>query len=94
MPTYEYICEKCGGCFERYQQITARPLRKCPSCGGRVRRKISAGGGVIFKGSGFYETDYKRKGHPPAKDHAAREKEGAGDEKAAPEKKESDKKDS
>ena len=60
MPTYEYECEKCGGAFERFQPITAKPLKKCPVCGGRVKRKIGAGAGVIFKGSGFYETDYKR----------------------------------
>ena len=66
MPTYEYECKKCGNRFERYQSINARPLRKCPKCGGRVRRIIGAGGGVIFKGSGFYETDYKRKVVPPA----------------------------
>jgi putative FmdB family regulatory protein len=60
MPTYEYECEKCGGTFERFQPITAKPLKKCPVCGGRVKRKIGAGAGVIFKGSGFYETDYKR----------------------------------
>ncbi len=64
MPTYEYECKKCGKRFERYQSITARPLRKCPECAGRVRRIIGAGGGVIFKGSGFYETDYKRKKAP------------------------------
>jgi putative FmdB family regulatory protein len=60
MPTYEYECEKCGGSFERFQPITAKPLKKCPVCGGRVKRKIGAGAGVIFRGSGFYETDYKR----------------------------------
>ena len=60
MPTYEYECEKCGGTFERFQPITAKPLKKCPVCGGKVRRKIGAGAGIIFKGSGFYETDYKR----------------------------------
>lgn len=60
MPTYEYECEKCGGTFERFQPITAKPLKKCPVCGGKVKRKIGAGAGIIFKGSGFYETDYKR----------------------------------
>lgn len=60
MPTYEYECGKCGGTFERFQPITAKPLKKCPVCGGKVKRKIGAGAGVIFKGSGFYETDYKR----------------------------------
>jgi putative FmdB family regulatory protein len=61
MPTYEYECDDCGHTFEKFQSITARPLRKCPKCGGAVRRLIGTGAGVIFKGSGFYETDYKRK---------------------------------
>ncbi len=61
MPTYEYECKSCGHKFEKLQSITARPLRKCPRCGARVRRLIGAGAGVIFKGSGFYETDYRRK---------------------------------
>jgi len=61
MPTYEYECSKCSYAFEKFQSMTARPLRRCPKCGGRVRRLIGAGSGVIFKGSGFYETDYKRK---------------------------------
>jgi putative FmdB family regulatory protein len=79
MPTYEYECKKCGERFERYQSITARPLTKCPACGGRVRRRIGAGGGVIFKGSGFYETDYKRKKVPPA--NGASDAENAGKDK-------------
>jgi putative FmdB family regulatory protein len=66
MPTYEYECKKCGERFERYQSITAKPYAKCPECGGGARRRISAGGGIIFKGSGFYETDYKRKATPAA----------------------------
>jgi putative FmdB family regulatory protein len=60
MPTYEYECEKCGK-FEVLQNITAKPLKQCSRCGSRVQRLIGAGSGVIFKGSGFYETDYKRK---------------------------------
>jgi putative FmdB family regulatory protein len=61
MPTYEYECEKCGYVFEEYQSITAEPLKKCPKegCGGAVHRLFSAGGGFIFKGSGFYATDYR-----------------------------------
>jgi putative FmdB family regulatory protein len=59
MPTYEYECEKCGITFERFQSITAEPIKKCPKCGGPVRRLIGAGAGVIFKGSGFYATDYR-----------------------------------
>jgi putative FmdB family regulatory protein len=60
MPTYEYHCEACGKRFEKFQPITARPIRKCPACGrNRVRRLIGPGAGVIFKGSGFYQTDYR-----------------------------------
>src|ERR1700733_9979189 len=60
MPTYEYKCDACGFRFERFQPITAKPIRKCPHCGkSKVKRLISAGGGMIFKGSGFYITDYR-----------------------------------
>ena len=61
MPTYEYECTACGHRFECFQSITAGSKRKCPACGKlKLRRLIGAGAGVIFKGSGFYETDYKR----------------------------------
>jgi putative FmdB family regulatory protein len=60
MPTYEYECQQCGHVFERFQSMSARPLRTCPECKGKVRRLLGTGAGVIFKGSGFYETDYKR----------------------------------
>ncbi len=67
MPTYEYICEKCGHQFEQFQSISAKPLEICPEglCAqkrwgkGRVKRAISGGAGLIFKGSGFYITDYR-----------------------------------
>jgi len=60
MPTYEYECEACGHTFEKFQSIKARPLKTCPSCGKRkVRRLLGTGGAVIFKGSGFYATDYR-----------------------------------
>ena len=60
MPTYDYICENCRCEFEQFQPITARPLRKCPNCGKmELRRLIGSGSGVIFKGSGFYQTDYR-----------------------------------
>ena len=60
MPTYEYRCGKCGHEFEEFQPITAKPIRKCPKCGRMaVNRLISAGAGVIFRGSGFYQTDYR-----------------------------------
>ena len=62
MPTYDYECRACGHEFEQFQPITAGALRKCPACGKlKLRRLIGAGAGVIFKGSGFYETDYKRR---------------------------------
>jgi putative FmdB family regulatory protein len=67
MPTYEYTCENCGYEFEQFQSITARPLRICPECGKRqLKRLIGAGAGVIFKGSGFYETDYRSEGYKKA----------------------------
>lgn len=60
MPTYEYRCNVCGHELEQYQPITAEPLRKCPACGRQtLRRLIGAGGGILFKGSGFYQTDYR-----------------------------------
>lgn len=59
MPTYEYECEKCGNTFERFQNIKDEPIKKCPKCNGPVRRLIGPGAGVIFKGSGFYATDYR-----------------------------------
>lgn len=60
MPTYEYVCDACGYGFERFQSITDKTMRKCPDCGERkLRRLIGTGGGIIFKGAGFYETDYR-----------------------------------
>ena len=64
MPTYDYVCEHCEHEFEEFQLITAKPLRKCPECKKpKLRRLIGAGAGVIFKGSGFYETDYRSDGY-------------------------------
>jgi putative FmdB family regulatory protein len=58
MPTYEYKCEDCGYIFEKFQSVKDRPLGRCPECKGKVRRLISGGGGIIFKSSGFYTTNY------------------------------------
>lgn len=67
MPTYEYICDSCRHKFERFQPITAKPIRKCPKCEKRsVRRLITGGAGLIFKGSGFYQTDYRSKKYQEA----------------------------
>ncbi len=60
MPTYDYECKKCGFRFEKFQPITAPPEEKCLECGGELRRLIGAGAAVIFKGSGFYATDYRK----------------------------------
>lgn len=66
MPTYEYECKACGHRFEESQPMTAAPLKKCPKCKkNKVSRLISSGSGIIFKGSGFYATDY-RKGSAPS----------------------------
>lgn len=59
MPTYEYKCNECGHIFEKLQSITDEPLKECPLCRGKIRRLIGGGAGLIFKGSGFYITDYK-----------------------------------
>ena len=61
MPTYEYRCQSCGHLFEEFQNIKEEPLKKCPKCQGKVKRLIGSGVGLIFRGSGFYSTDYKKK---------------------------------
>ncbi len=67
MPTYEYRCGNCKYEFERFQSIKARPLRKCPQCGkNALNRLIGTGAGIIFKGSGFYETDYRSESYKKA----------------------------
>lgn len=67
MPTYEYLCDSCQNQFEQFQSIKARPIRKCPKCGKlSVQRLIGAGAGIIFKGSGFYQTDYRSEGYKKA----------------------------
>jgi putative FmdB family regulatory protein len=67
MPTYEYKCEACGFEFEKFQSITAAPIKKCPKCGkNRVKRLIGTGAGLIFKGGGFYITDYRSEAYKSA----------------------------
>jgi putative FmdB family regulatory protein len=67
MPTYEYECPECGHAFEEFQSMSAKPIRKCPACGkNKVQRLIGSGGAVIFKGSGFYQTDYRSEGYKKA----------------------------
>lgn len=61
MPTYDYECKKCGYNFEAFQSMSEEPLKDCPKCDGKLIRLIGKGAGLIFKGSGFYATDYKKK---------------------------------
>ena len=64
MPTYDYGCDACDHEFEEFQMMSAKPLKKCPACGkNKLRRLIGTGAGIIFKGSGFYETDYRSDGY-------------------------------
>ncbi len=63
MPTYEYECRKCGHAFERFQRISEKPVKQCPKCRGGVRRLLGTGAGLLFKGSGFYITDYRSEGY-------------------------------
>ena len=64
MPTYEYACNACGHEFELFQNISDKPKRTCPKCGKRrAKRLISSGGGILFRGSGFHETDYRSDGY-------------------------------
>jgi putative FmdB family regulatory protein len=94
MPTYEYACKKCGHEFEILQPMSARTLTTCPEdlCGrkkwgrGKVVKKISSGGGLLFKGSGFYITDYRSEGYKQSakKDSTPAEKKSSAETKPAP----------
>jgi putative FmdB family regulatory protein len=67
MPTYDYECEKCGHVFEQFHGMTAPGPKRCPVCKkGKIKRLVSTGGGLIFKGSGFYATDYRSEGYKKA----------------------------
>jgi putative FmdB family regulatory protein len=83
MPTYQYRCSSCGHEFEEFQSITEDPIERCPRCGKKTHRIISGGAGFLFKGSGFYITDYRSKEY---KDKAKKESpstaSGAGDSSA------------
>ena len=67
MPTYEYQCQQCKKRHEAFQSITAKPLTRCPKCKGRLKRLLGSGSGFLFKGSGFYITDYRSQSYRDAK---------------------------
>lgn len=80
MPIYEYACDDCGYRFERYQSIASEPEKRCPHCGGAVRRVIYPVG-IIFKGSGFYATDH-RPAPTPEREKGPSKEESEGDERS------------
>lgn len=89
MPTYEYACPKCGHQFEQFQSMRDEPLKKCPQCKKTgLKRLVGSGAGLIFKGSGFYITDYKKSGAKAdgggKSEGAAKSDGGGGGEKSAP----------
>lgn len=94
MPTYEYECRSCEHAFEEFQSITAPPREVCPKCSGKVRRLIGKGSAVIFKGSGFYATDYRsdeyKKRVKEEKGETKKEKGGKEDSSSAKKDKSSD----
>jgi putative FmdB family regulatory protein len=66
MPTYEYRCAECGNEFEKFGRMSDPPVQECPNCHAEAQRKISGGAGLVFKGSGFYITDYRGDGYKKA----------------------------
>ena len=92
MPTYDYECQSCGHTFEMFQSMKDKPLTRCPKCPkGKVKRLIGPGAGIIFKGSGFYETDYRSESYKSAL--KKEESSASTDTKKTPEKKKTEKTD-
>ena len=82
MPTYDYACTKCGHTFETVQSMKDAPLKKCPKCGKQsLKRLVGAGAGLIFKGTGFYITDYKKKSGTPDSGGGEKSSSGGGSDK-------------
>lgn len=100
MPTYDYVCDACDHKFELFQSITAEPEKKCPECGKRkLRRLIGPGAGFVFKGSGFYQTDYRSESYKkraeadkPASDSSSKSSESKTSESKSSESKSSESK--
>jgi putative FmdB family regulatory protein len=102
MPTYDYQCDACGHKFELFQSITAAPEKKCPECKkNKLRRLIGAGAAIVFKGSGFYQTDYRSDSYkkraeadkPPSSDKSSSSEKSSGGDKSSGGKKTSTKSD-
>jgi putative FmdB family regulatory protein len=97
MPTYEYRCRDCGTDFEKFQRMSDEPVAECPKCGAGAERRLSAGAGLLFKGSGFYITDYRGdsykkaaegdKSSGPGDSKGSSESKGSSDSKGSPESK-------
>ena len=81
MPTYDYKCLDCGDTFEHFQPITEEQLTNCPMCNGHVKRLIGAGSTPIFKGSGFYQTDYKNNSKKPSGSSSEKKSDSSSNEK-------------
>jgi putative FmdB family regulatory protein len=82
MPTYEYECRSCGSDFDVFQSMFDEPLKVCPSCGKTVKRKISSGTGIIFKGSGFYKNDSRKSASASSGDSSRGDSAGKSDSAA------------
>jgi len=93
MPTYEYRCPQCGNDFEKFQKMSEEPVADCPECGTAAQRRLSGGAGLLFKGSGFYITDYRGDSYKKAADadkggsSSGGESKGGGESKPAAESK-------
>ena len=81
MPTYDYKCLDCGYTFEYFQRISEEHLTNCPNCNGHIKRLIGAGSIPIFKGSGFYQTDYKKSANKSEKKQIEKKPDTTGNEK-------------
>lgn len=91
MPTYDYECKKCNKIFEVFQSIKAEKLKTCPECGSEVKRLLGTGSGVVFKGTGWYVTDFKNKGGGKSDSSKTTSIPTAPDKKSAPAAKENSK---
>jgi len=89
VPTYDYECQKCGHTFEHFQTFSEPDLKRCPECRGKLKRLIGMGAGIIFKGSGFYETDYRRAEYKKEMEREATASKDASKKKTGPDKSDS-----